>query len=142
MLPVSAESVAISSSEEPMPARLETGVSYVGGRDGDDILRNAIAKVDGAEGQSVVAEGEEKAVCEVDGESKEMSVVIEKRFRMTRVVVADERRIVEKHVGGEETSLHANDGLEETDVDVVVEGGDGAADETTRTPTADVAPRR
>ena len=143
MLPVSAESVAISSSEEPMPARLETGVSYVGGRDGDDILRNAIAKVDGAEGQSVVAEGEEKAVGEVDGESKEMSVVIEKRFRMTRVVVADERRIVEeKHVGGEEASLHANDGPEETDVDVVVEGGDGAADEATRTPTADVAPRR
>ena len=62
-----------------MPARLETGVSYVGGRDGDDILRNAIAKVDGAEGQSVVAEGEEKAVGEVDGESKEMSVVLSRR---------------------------------------------------------------
>ena len=45
-------------------------------------------------------------------------------------------------MGGEEASLHANDGLEETDVDVVVEGGDGAADEATRTPTADVAPRR
>ena len=126
-----------------MPARLEMGVSYVGGRDGGDILRNAIAEVDGAEGKSVVAEGEEKAVGEVDGKSKEMSVVIEECFRMTRVVVADERGIVEeKHVGGEEASQHANDGFEETDVDVVVEGGDGAADEATRTPTADVAPRR
>lgn len=143
MLPVSAESVAISSSEEPMPARLETGVSYVGARDGGDILRNAGAEVDGAEGQSVVAEGEEQAVGEVDGESKEMTVVFKCRFRVTRVVVADERRVVEEnHVGGEEASQHANDGLEETDVDVVVEGGDGADDETTRAPTAVVAPRR
>mgnify|MGYP004514215327 CR=1 FL=1 len=126
-----------------MPARLDTGVSYVGGRAGDDFLRDAVAEIDGAEGESVFAEGEKKSVGEVDGESKEMSVVVEGRFGVTRVVVAGERRVVdEKHVGGEKTPQDANDGLEETDVDVVVEGGDGAGHKATRRPTASVSPRR
>ena len=126
-----------------MPARLETGVSYVGEGVSDDILGNAVAEIDGAEGQSVFAEGKEESVGEVNGKSKEMAVVVEGSFRVTRIVVAGESRVVdEKHVGGEKTSQHANDSLEEADVDIVVEGGDGAGDETTRKPTAGVAPRR
>ena len=142
-LPVSAESVAISSSEEPMPARLETGVSYVAESTCVHILRNAGAEIHGAEGESVFAEGEEESVGEIDGETEEMTVVVKRRLGMADVVVADERGVVdEKHVGGDEAAQHANDGLEETDVDVVVEGSDGAGDNTLQRPTADVARRR
>lgn len=133
MSSTSADSAANSRSEEPIPARLDTGVSYASFECcSENSFGNAAVEIHRSVRETVLLEGGEKTVAHIHGKRQQVVLVGERcasgeePFRtvlgVMEIVALNNGRVVCNHnVSRQQAAQHADGCLEDTHIHVKVE---------------------